>query len=99
MRNRAPSSLRQVVEEGSLPETDASGLPTYASAVHPSTPTSYGFIRSGPFAMIVTPDAERVREVGLYHVSVGVNIWMPSSTVTTIRRGSSEEGQMVAEIE
>lgn len=36
---------------------------------------------------------------GLYHISVGVNIWMPSCTVTTVRRGPSESGPLVAQLE
>jgi len=101
MRNRAPSSLGQVLEDAERIQlqTHPDGLPTYASTMTTSAPVSYGFTRCSPFAMIVSPDSGSGRGQGLYCISVGVNVWMPSSTVTTIRRGSSEEGSLVAELE
>ncbi|KAI0706173.1 hypothetical protein BC835DRAFT_11562 [Cytidiella melzeri] len=101
-RTSAPSALGQVLEdaEGHGLETHSDGLPTYAGAMTSIVPVTYGFVRCSPFAMVVSPDPEsRGVGHGLYHVSVGVNVWMPSSTVTTIRRGSNDDGPIVAEIE
>lgn len=101
-RTRAPSSLGQVLEAATeiLEEAAPDGLPTYASATHPSAPVTYAFTRSSPFAMVLAPDATAGMDGhALYHVSVGVNVWMPSSTVTTIRRGGSETGPVVAILE
>jgi hypothetical protein len=101
-RARAPSSLGQVLEdaEAHVQETHPDGLPTYAGAMTSLVPVTYGFVRRSPFAMVVCPDSGcHGRGHGLFHVSVGVNVWMPSSTVTTIRRGGKEEGPIVAEIE
>ena len=101
---RTASSLGQVLEitETSGQEADADSLPAYAQAVAMTSavPVTYGFVRKSPFAMVVSPDGVlNAHGHGLYHISVGFNIWMPSCTVTTIRRGSSENGPIVAEVE
>lgn len=100
-RTRAPSSLGQVLEAAPASlEVAPDGLPTYASATHPSAPVTYAFTRSSPFAMVLAPDATTgMGGHALYHVSVGVNVWMPSSAVTTVRRGGSETGPVVAILE
>jgi hypothetical protein len=35
----------------------------------------------------------------LYHVSVGVDVWMPSASVTYVRRGPTLDGPLVAQLE
>ncbi|KAI0789536.1 hypothetical protein C8Q75DRAFT_733757 [Abortiporus biennis] len=85
-------------------DTHADGLPTYDSAAFPTRPTSYHFVRSSPFSMVVVEESigTQVRELeghGVYHISVGLNVWMPNCTVTTIRRGGSDNGRVVAELE
>ena len=83
-----------------LTEEDEHGLPTYASAAYPSAPVAYRFAQAGPFAMVLTAgDEEDVPGLGRYHLSVGVNVLAPRSTVTSIRRGLSEDGPLVAQIE
>ena len=73
------------------------GLPTYASATLPDAAVTYCFRRTSPFAMVL--ELEEVAGHVLYHISVGVNIWMPSCTVTTVRRGAVEDGPIIAELE
>ncbi|KAI0095186.1 hypothetical protein BDY19DRAFT_988951 [Irpex rosettiformis] len=101
-RARAPSSLDQVLENArtSELETDADGPPTYSVTMASTTPVTYGFVRTSPFAMVVSPDGvQSAHGHGLYHIGVGVNVWMPNCTVTTIRRGPNENGPVVAEVE
>ena len=102
--SRTPPPLYRVPEHNlpiSQPETHEDGLPTYSSAVYPTGPTTYQFTRTSPFAMIVSEDfgTPHIEMLGKYHISVGVNVWMPHCTITTIRRGGSEDGQLVAELE
>ena len=75
------------------------GLPSYASATHPSSSMTYIFHRTSPFAMVLSPQSSGTAGDALYHISVGVNVWMPSLTVTTVRRGSREDGPIAASIE
>ncbi|GJE97770.1 hypothetical protein PsYK624_139910 [Phanerochaete sordida] len=49
--------------------------------------------------MVLSPEGSGTEASALYHISVGVNVWMPSMTVTTVRRGSSEAGPIVASLE
>ncbi|KAI0803226.1 hypothetical protein BC629DRAFT_1284133 [Irpex lacteus] len=98
----APSSLRQVPEneETNVQGASTDELPAYSASMTPSVPVTYNFVRTSPFAMVVSAEgASNPREQGLYHVGVGANIWMPNCTVTTVRRGSNENGPIVAEIE
>ena len=88
---------------------DAHGLPTYATAAFPGHAVTYRFAQAGPFAMRVAAehvDADPVERasvgvpaLGRYHISVGVNVWAPRSYVTSVRRGLSEDGPLVAQIE
>ena len=88
---------------------DAHGLPTYATAAFPGHAVTYRFAQAGPFAMRVAAehvDADPVEgasvgvpALGRYHISVGVNVWAPRSYVTSVRRGLSEDGPLVAQIE
>lgn len=98
-RDPTPSSDQVVGNMPSSSGTHNDGLPTYASATNLSEPVTYGFIRCSPFAMVLSPDGAGVESHGLYHISIGVNIWMPSMTVTTVRRGSKEDGPVVASVE
>lgn len=100
-RSQPPApSLNQVLEDTRTGfDVHEDGLPTYASAAYPTKPVTYGFIRFSPFAMVVSPEVAGMEQHGLYYISVGVNIWMPSMTVTTVRRGSREDGPVVASIE
>ncbi|CAL1694772.1 unnamed protein product [Somion occarium] len=74
----------------------------YTNSAQISGPVVLQFVRCSPFAMVVTEDLGGVShpETGTkYHISVGVNIWMPNCTVTTIRRGPTEDGRLVAQLE
>ncbi|KIP11596.1 hypothetical protein PHLGIDRAFT_124738 [Phlebiopsis gigantea 11061_1 CR5-6] len=102
--SRSPAralSVNQVLEDSIRiePATHADGLPTYATAAYPTLAATYSFIRSSPFAMILSSDTPGISPHRLYHISIGVNIWMPTMTVTTIRRGTRENGPVVASIE
>jgi hypothetical protein len=80
-------------------ETNKDGQSAYAGATHPSAPVTYTFQQSSPFAMVLSPENVSKHPDALYHVSVGINVWMPSLTVTTVRRGSREDGPVVASVE
>jgi len=49
--------------------------------------------------MLLLPPPESQDTRPLYHISVAMNCFIPSSHVTTIRRGASEYGDYVAEFE
>lgn len=86
--------------EEATEEVDEQGLPTYASAAYPSRAMGYRFVQAGPFAMTLSAEGEEeVAGMGRYHVSVGVNVWAPRLSVTSVRRGLAEDGPLVAEIE
>lgn len=89
---RGPSPLEIVPEDA-----DSDGLPTYATAAFPADTVAYNFVRCSPFAMVIMSDT--VPEQPLYHISIGVNVWMPTSFTTCIRRGGTEEGRVVAQLE
>ena len=44
-------------------------------------------------------EEEDVPGLGRYHVSVGLNLWAPRSYVTCVRRGLTDYGPLVAQIE
>lgn len=83
----------------SVNEASHDGLPSYASATSPSAPTTYTFRRTSPFAMVLSPQTSATDSDALYHIGVGVNVWMPSLTVTTVRRGPREDGPIAATLE
>ncbi|EMD32602.1 hypothetical protein CERSUDRAFT_126710, partial [Gelatoporia subvermispora B] len=97
---RATSPLSAASEEAAAPvlEVDESGLPTYFSATYPTKPVAYQFLQVSPFAMTITCSDEDIPGTGKYHVSIGLNVWMPSSSVTTIKR-NGEDGPFVARLE
>lgn len=80
----------------SLAEKDEYGFSAHPPTYHPSEDaTTYEFSQTGPFTMALTSSAGGVPA---YHISVGLNVWMPSSTVTYLRRGG-EDGPLVAQLE
>lgn len=56
---------------------------------------TYAFRPLSPTTMILVPPESRPR----YHISAGSNCFTPSSYITTIRRGGSEIGELVADFE
>ncbi|EKM54557.1 uncharacterized protein PHACADRAFT_258490 [Phanerochaete carnosa HHB-10118-sp] len=96
---RAPSLSQALEDPDLLSKADVDGLPTYASVGYPPVAVTYSFVRCSPFAMMLCPEGSSTEGSGLYHISVGVNVWMPSMTVTTVRRGSGETGPIIASLE
>jgi len=96
----ATSPLTVASEDATSPalEVDESGLPTYFSATYPTRPVAYHFEQASPFAMTIFCPDEDIAGTGKYHISVGLNVWMPSSCVTTVRR-NGEDGPVVAQLE
>lgn len=47
--------------------------------------------------LLPPPDVQDTRP--LYHISVSMNCFIPSSYITTLRRGANEYGDLVAEFE
>ncbi|KJA27920.1 hypothetical protein HYPSUDRAFT_62318 [Hypholoma sublateritium FD-334 SS-4] len=80
---------------------DSDRLPDYVTALgRPTLPTTYKFVPSdSPSAMIVTQYSDESEAGAKFHISVGMNCFMPLNHVTTIRRGSSPTGELVAEFE
>ncbi|OCH92975.1 hypothetical protein OBBRIDRAFT_832985 [Obba rivulosa] len=97
---RATSPLSVTSEDAAAHtfEVDESGLPTYFSATYPTRPVAYQFEQVSPFAMTISCPDEDIPGTGKYYVSVGLNVWMPSSCVTTVKR-NGEDGPFVAKLE
>ncbi|TFK56443.1 hypothetical protein OE88DRAFT_1721668 [Heliocybe sulcata] len=74
-----------------------SALPSYAEAAFPSSERTYTFTRCSPFAMVMSSESQEDSQFA-YHISVGVDVWMPSAIWTSVRRGG-EEGAVVAQLE
>ncbi|CAE6522507.1 unnamed protein product [Rhizoctonia solani] len=99
----SPSSNGFSDEKRALsPETRASTItvagepPAYHRSIIPREDVTYTFIRVSPSAMVLKSE---VTGEGIYHVSHAVDLWNPFVWITTIRRGSQEDGEVVAEFE
>ncbi|EIM81984.1 uncharacterized protein STEHIDRAFT_161338 [Stereum hirsutum FP-91666 SS1] len=66
-------------------------------------PTKYALAPRTPNSMLVLPPSADAGadsgENALYRISVNSNCFMPSSYITTIRRGGSEDGEFVGDFE
>jgi hypothetical protein len=49
--------------------------------------------------MLLMPPRSAPDSRPLYHISVSINPFIPTSSTTTIRRGASENGEHVADFE
>ncbi|KZT27523.1 hypothetical protein NEOLEDRAFT_1130495 [Neolentinus lepideus HHB14362 ss-1] len=76
----------------------ACALPTYVEAAYPSAPKTYTFTRCSPFAMLMASESRVEDARFVYHISVGVDVWMPSAVWTCVRRGG-EGGAVLAQLE
>ncbi|KAL1739727.1 hypothetical protein HDZ31DRAFT_68647 [Schizophyllum fasciatum] len=73
--------------------------PAYVDARRPTEPITYVFTPSGANAMLLLPPADSADTRPLYHISVAMNVFVPTSFITTIRRGGTEEGPIVGDFE
>ncbi|PBL00572.1 hypothetical protein ARMGADRAFT_1159894 [Armillaria gallica] len=73
--------------------------PGYVIAGMPTTNVVYSFSDIGDNAMILIPSANSPDTRPKYHISVRMNCFIPSSYITTIRRGATQEGAMVGDFE
>ncbi|KAF8878865.1 hypothetical protein BD779DRAFT_1174828 [Infundibulicybe gibba] len=61
--------------------------PEYTAARVPTVPVSYAFVPVSLNAMILIPPPDAPDTRPVYHISTGHNCFIPSSYITTIRRG------------
>ncbi|KAK0481707.1 hypothetical protein IW261DRAFT_1094328 [Armillaria novae-zelandiae] len=73
--------------------------PGYVIAGTPTTNMVYLFSNIGDNAMLLIPAPNAPDTRPKYHISVGMNCFIPSSYITTIRRGATQEGPMVGDFE
>ncbi|OBZ78854.1 hypothetical protein A0H81_01448 [Grifola frondosa] len=104
MRSNMSSPPLGLVPEDAIPsplgsEVDEHGLPTYASAAFPPRPVTYRFSQCSSFSMTLSGDSDTAHAFGQYHISIGANVWMPKSCITSVRRGLAEDGEIIAQIE
>ncbi|KAK0233643.1 hypothetical protein IW262DRAFT_1331664 [Armillaria fumosa] len=73
--------------------------PDYVIAGTPTTNIVYSFSDIGDNAMILIPSPNAPDTRPKYHISVRMNCFIPSSYITTIRRGATQEGAIVGDFE
>jgi len=73
--------------------------PGYNASRDPTVPVTYSFSRVSSSAMILIPPEDFPDSRPRYHISVNLNCFMPSSYITTIHRGATENGQFVGDFE
>ncbi|KAK0465590.1 uncharacterized protein EV420DRAFT_968344 [Desarmillaria tabescens] len=73
--------------------------PGYVIARTPTTNIVYSFSHIGDNAMILIPPYDAPDTRPKYHISVRLNCFIPSSYITTIRRGATQEGAIVGDFE
>lgn len=71
----------------------------YIESCKPSVPVTYTFSQISSNSMLVIPPPNVPDTRPKYHISVAHNCFAPMSYITTIRRGSSDNGVHVAEFE
>ena len=92
------SSCRRSPLDVVFEDSDASDdLPNYSFAVYPREPVTYRFSQCSPYALVLVNDDGTAQP--RYHISVGLNVWMPTAFTTTIREGGSNHGRLVAQLE
>ncbi|KAL6302443.1 hypothetical protein BKA93DRAFT_393865 [Sparassis latifolia] len=77
----------------------SSGPPANPSSPLPRhfNPVVYTFAQNSFNSMMLSADPQQ--SPLCYHVSVQMNCFIPSSYITTVRRGNSEDGEMVGSFE
>lgn len=73
--------------------------PAYVDARRPTTPVTYVFSPLGGNAMTLLPPVDSADTRPLYNISVAMNVFVPTSYITTVRRGGSEDGPIVGDFE
>ncbi|KAJ1307382.1 hypothetical protein OPQ81_001487 [Rhizoctonia solani] len=92
-----PDEKRALSPETRASTTTATGEPpAYHRSIIPREDVTYTFIRVSPSAMVLRSE---VTGEGIYHISHAVDLWNPFVWITTVRRGSQEDGEVVAEFE
>lgn len=72
----------------------------YEDAQVPIVPLTYQFSPlAGTNSMILVPPATAADTRPKYHISVSMNCFIPSSYITSIRRGGTENGEEVGDFE
>jgi hypothetical protein len=73
--------------------------PEYRTVTHPTVPVTYTFSPLGSDAMLLIPPPTAPDPRPKYRISVRINCFTPTSHITTIRRGDSEDGELVGDFE
>lgn len=71
----------------------------YTEASTSTSPVVYTFSPLSFNSMIIAPPPTAPDATPRYHISVSLNCFIPSSFITTIRRGSTEYGEYVGDFE
>ncbi|TFK39473.1 hypothetical protein BDQ12DRAFT_734834 [Crucibulum laeve] len=73
--------------------------PQYVIAKKPTIPVTYTFSPLSFNSMILVPPADAPDTRPPYNIAVSMNCFIPSSFITTIRRGGTEYGDFVGDFE
>jgi hypothetical protein len=74
-------------------------LNRYRSASRPTRPVTYSFSPVTKHSMVLIPPADAADSRPQYHISFTQNCFCPMSYITSIRRGATERGELVADFE
>lgn len=98
-----PSGTKAPLPSSSSAIMIAWSAPDPATVTVEYGPTKYTLAPRTPNSMLVLPPSTDAGadsgENALYRISVNSNCFMPSSYITTIRRGGSEDGEFVGDFE
>ncbi|KAK0458835.1 uncharacterized protein EV420DRAFT_1642555 [Desarmillaria tabescens] len=94
------SSLSNIPILPPVPERVPFGNPpSYGIASRPVEPLVYSFSTVGPTSMLLLPPPSAPDTRPRYHISVSTNCFTPSSYITIVRKGASENGELIGEFE
>ncbi|KXN91272.1 hypothetical protein AN958_01407 [Leucoagaricus sp. SymC.cos] len=73
--------------------------PGYDVARLPVNTIRYNFSNIGPSCMLLLPSSESPDTRPVYHISVSMNCFAPCSSITTVTRGGTADGDLVGDFE
>ncbi|KAL0959275.1 hypothetical protein HGRIS_014546 [Hohenbuehelia grisea] len=79
--------------------TPSDSPPVYAEAQRPTHAVKYTFSPTGANTMILVPPEVEPDSRPKYHISVSMDCFIPSLYITTIRRGGTEDGEVVGDFQ
>ncbi|KAF9041741.1 hypothetical protein BDZ89DRAFT_1034833 [Hymenopellis radicata] len=83
-----------------VPSTSHTDVPpNYVVAQAPTKPVTYMFSPFSHDTMLLIPSAASPDTRPKYHISVRMNCFIPSSFITTVRAGATNEGSVIGDFE